>query len=1165
MIGEILNLANLITADLNETFIHCDAQKYNDVVITATIMKKDNLYLITESKTLSQPIVCNIDRDFKKSKFVFISPRLNQIIWINHESKYYIISITKLLKFINPEKIEGIPENSPFNLSSFFHSNTSFQLNESRPDIKGQLTFQVLSASWWEPNQSNSFVVFAEKNGIHILHVNHPESSLKSYPHNDISHILFNRSEDKLNVTLFTSISCHLYTYSYENGSIVLNQQYIPLQFNPALPFFVQQNSAQNVALQKKSNYQSKYDINNTSNDSLSSQNNNWLYYILQGKLSFFDSDYNDVEITEFQSDSKTTTSIIITRHLIFYCDKCDDDNYKVFARFINPDHNPIVILEQKADIYLISFDDDEVFLNTQNSIIHVSLKKEMIDDIFARLVFNKHLDDAIFIGTGLQLSIPYLFQYIINEYVKQKNYTGAFEIMQHEKCDLRDTLLRFLQNGLDRLALHVALTNHKQPMIEKSIPLFADRVILKNSAFYSFTRSMEQIFGKTNYLLPPEEFSKSSLFSDYKSNDPKLLSKIPLALQFRYNISFGIENDDIDTLKSASKIDLHIYRNFSLSAAYKSLLNQYRAMIDTKEVLITKYVDQICTNLAFFQDSVIFLSDKLYIGNQPVLEIPFEISSFAVKGKTLYVTDQLLNVYKTELPRIDFIEMHDIHPSMKIESNDEIAVFLSISGDLFFENGDSVDGEYIDIALGKDYVYAVDDQGDFYSISIQGQEADIKNDESRMSFESDIINTPDGYDCSHLNNRNNKVRHEVRKKLTNHFIHAVAAAENVPILIASRELIIIDSKEYKIAPFECSTSGREECYIGGSGNIIVINQDGVIEKTIEYNQRIGSLISIKKSKINGNLILLGSASSPMELLNEPIPSVDNPSFGELKLIASSRYNEKFLLKLFDKDPFRTFFYAIFAKWDKISECSPAGIKSLQPYINDFSEEGASHIFHSLLANQQNKSDNDNDQHQKTENLDGISYHISSEMIKSKYARKNFLENPDDLKKLTRKQLFSILPEPSTIRDISSNATSSSHGQISLMSLEKSSSSAMILSSKSIDKVPKRSISESSRRIKFCDKNIIELDSVSEKLLQWSVHPTIVPSRRFKEGKLFVFNCNHILNSNEMLQNVNQVKKLLNSKKLPNTEKLVFNVYLLPKIPAQCPKCLLQRLEAYFK
>ena len=50
MIGEILNLANLITADLNETFIHCEAQNYNDVVITATIMKIDNLYLITESK-----------------------------------------------------------------------------------------------------------------------------------------------------------------------------------------------------------------------------------------------------------------------------------------------------------------------------------------------------------------------------------------------------------------------------------------------------------------------------------------------------------------------------------------------------------------------------------------------------------------------------------------------------------------------------------------------------------------------------------------------------------------------------------------------------------------------------------------------------------------------------------------------------------------------------------------------------------------------------------------------------------------------------------------------------------------------------------------------------------------------------------------------------------
>mgnify|MGYP001129062682 CR=1 FL=1 len=79
MIGEILNLESLITAELNEKFIHCDAKKFNDIVITATIMKKDNLYLITKSKTLSQPIACNVDRDFKKSKFVFISPHLNHL------------------------------------------------------------------------------------------------------------------------------------------------------------------------------------------------------------------------------------------------------------------------------------------------------------------------------------------------------------------------------------------------------------------------------------------------------------------------------------------------------------------------------------------------------------------------------------------------------------------------------------------------------------------------------------------------------------------------------------------------------------------------------------------------------------------------------------------------------------------------------------------------------------------------------------------------------------------------------------------------------------------------------------------------------------------------------------------------------------------------------
>lgn len=1148
MIGDILKLENLMTTDLNECFIHSDTQKLSDIVITSIIMNKDSVYLITEMPTLYQPLVCKVDRNFHNSKFVFISPSLRYIIWINRESKYRIISITKFLEFINPLKIKGFPDSTPFSLPSLGFSGAINTKSRISSDIKGQLNFSILKASWWEPDNSNSFVIFVERNGLHFLHVNHPESNLKSFPLNDVSCTLFNSSGPELYITLLTCTNRDIYIFTFENGQIVLNTQILPILINPIQPFSIQRS------------YFQHHKVNNLSLDSSSPQHTNWLYYTLQDHLHFYDFSYQDVKVTEFDSNSNDTLSIIITKHFIFYCQKeaPNDDNQnendvpcKVYARFIQPSHEPFVILNERAEIHLISYEDDEVFLSSKTSMIHVSLRKEQIDIIFANLVFTKHLDQAIFIGQGLDLSIPYNFQYIINEYVKHKNYAGAFEIMQHEKCDLRDTLLRFLQNGLDRLALHVALkSHHKAPMIEKSIGLFADRVILKSRVFYDFSNRMKYIYDKTDYLLSPEAFAKTDQYDGYLTKNSIIMSSIPNSLKFRYNLSFGIETLDVDVVKAASKIDLYLYPILSFSASYKAFLNQYRAMLNETEILMNDFDNKIVTCFAFYQDSVIYLSDKhFYIGDQEP-DLKFTITSFVLKGKsTLYATDSLLNVYKTELPRIDFIDLPEIHPTVKIVSNSETVAFLSVSGSIFFENGDYVTGDFIDIALGKDYVFAIDTNGELYQISIDGDPIEPSNLPLTAKCPSNANISVDSNEYS--NNRNNKKLHKITRILLDQFIHAIACVGNIPIPIISKDCILINSEVVKIKGFETSTSGTNECYIGGSGEILVIDNSGHIKK-FGYSQRIGSLLSIQKSHNDNSIVAIGSASSPIKVLNEPIVSTEQPSFGDLRLIVStsSKYSEDFIFKIFEKDPYRTIFYALYGKWDQINlqNCTAAGIKSLEPYINDFNVEGSSQIFHLLLRLS--------------------SANTSDEVFKSHYARKTFLSHPEDLQLLTKKQLITILPDPSSIHSFSSSRSAS---QLQLASLAAASSHNHIILNQSGEGSPKKQKKLISKSKSISDshesKEIVplQIDSFSTKLLQWSAHPTTIPSLRFKEGTLYVFNCNHILNENEMRGSIKKVQDLLKSKKFPNTGSLINDVYHLPKIPVQCPKCLLQRLEGFFK
>ena len=97
------------------------------------------------------------------------------------------------------------------------------------------------------------------------------------------------------------------------------------------------------------------------------------------------------------------------------------------------------------------------------------------------------------------------------------------------------------------------------------------------------------------------------------------------------------------------------------------------------------------------------------------------------------------------------------------------------------------------------------------------------------------------------------------------------------------------------------------------------------------------------------------------------------------------------------------------------------------------------------------------------------------------------------------------------------------------------------------------------------NKNIGQSDKISLDLLQNMPRSTVVPSLRFKDGKLYVFNCNHTLNPNEMLQSSSQLKNRLTEKGMDRTAEIIFNSYEQPVIPSQCPRCLLQNIEKWCK
>jgi hypothetical protein len=134
---------------------------------------------------------------------------------------------------------------------------------------------------------------------------------------------------------------------------------------------------------------------------------------------------------------------------------------------------------------------------------------------------------------------------------------------------------------------------------------------------------------------------------------------------------------------------------------------------------------------------------------------------------------------------------------------------------------------------------------------------------------------------------------------------------------------------------------------------------------------------------------------------------------------------------------------------------------------------------------------------------------LSSRTWQSDFARMCFLKHGGDLKALRKEQHLSMLPEP------------------------------MARGGNTVDRLPIQMMRKAARSI-------------------------VVPSARFKEGKLFVFSCGHTLNGEEMLAKVSEIQKLCKRNDHPGTAAAILGGYLVQAIPVQCPKCLFQKLNCYF-
>jgi hypothetical protein len=607
----------------------------------------------------------------------------------------------------------------------------------------------------------------------------------------------------------------------------------------------------------------------------------------------------------------------VCTRHFLFAVSEG-----ALTARFLPAKDSGCHLLDGVVGLQLVDAEADEVLVWTESRMAVLRLIEEgdTMDDLFVKLIDQRLYDRVIYLSEGIGREVP--FEAPIYEQLHCGNFMAAMEILEHCPCDLKNPFGWIVAQGGDRFALHVIL---RFGQFTDTIDLIQTRIARKYELFINFSSDFRRIFFRPSL------------------NDP--LPEVPPALQFRTRMSAAIEDTTLELLANASRLDCPVARVFSFSMAFTALLSQLRAANDTIEEDMPL---PGCIQLRRLGNRRFCLTRDGGV-NFPCHDLA--VASIEVFGSSLFVIDRRLRVHRCDPPSWSWAELKQIHPTIKIATNTDSIAFLSIFGSIYFDDGSSILAQYIDIALGKAVIFALDEQGVVFRI----------------------------------------VDRRAHKILLKPFISAIGSAGDLLVCFSPSGQVLLVNSENQIREvpidFEVSQlrSFGDEVAVIGPGRLLIVCERGD-HQVLNFSDRIGRISDVFRE--GDDYVLSGSFGWPMKVFRRPIPSDQLPSFAEMKC-ACEVYDTDFMLSLFDREPWRTFIYVQARRFEEVVKSE--AVAEVVPYFDELDSEAVPEIIHAVI--QQGKFHLLADQH-----------------LRSAGARKCFLRYSGDPRALSPEQQLAALP-----------------------------------------------------------------------------------------------------------------------------------------------------------
>lgn len=543
----------------------------------------------------------------------------------------------------------------------------------------------------------------------------------------------------------------------------------------------------------------------------------------------------------------------------------------------------------------------------------------EVMDEFFVRLVAERRYDDVIFLSDGLGREVP--FETPLYEKLKRGDFLSALQIIEHCPCDPRNALAWILAEGADRLALHVALRHAR---FEEAVPHIVKRVLRKCDIFLTFSLAFRRVFARQALLGP--------------------LAQPPPALQFRNRMAATIEDATPALLTEGSKLDYPTSRIFSFSRAYNALLGQLRASLDTVEEDLP---------LPGCLQALPYAGGWLYLGRDgfPSFDAGgVDVAAIALHHSVLYAIDRRLRLYRSGIAAVALAPVPDAPPTLRVEANAERVAFLSVFGCVSLDDGRVFPGQYVDVALCRTALYALDAAGTVWRLS-----------------------------------RAAPARVPLRC-----FAAAIAAAGDAVVCVASsRRCFLLPpgarprELDLRFEP-ACVQSFGDTAVLVGHGHIAVVAEDGVTR--LRYSDRIGTVLSVAQR--GQDFVLCGSIGAPMLVLGAPIPSAGDAAFPEMQLIADA-YPADLLLRLFPRDPWRAFVLVLARRFADLA--AAVDVAPLAPHLGEMEPDAAVAVVHLLVQR-------------------GSAELLTPAVLQTPAARACLLRYPNDARLLAPEQRLAALP-----------------------------------------------------------------------------------------------------------------------------------------------------------